>query len=56
MGMKKNYEIYYRKKGTKRWLRSGQTYITLKAGMADKKWMQDTIRMKNYEFQIRGIK
>jgi hypothetical protein len=24
--------------------------------MADKKWMQDTIRMKNYEFQIRGIK
>lgn len=51
-----NYEIVYRKKGTKRWLRTGQTYITLKGVMSDKKWMEDAIRNKNYEFRIKNLK
>ena len=54
--MMNNYEIYFRKKGTKRWLRGGQYYITKKAAQCDMDHMSHQTRKGNYEYAIRKYK
>lgn len=52
---KAKYEIYFRKKGNKRWLRSGKVYTSLAKADADRRWL-DRDKRSHYEHCIRRYK
>ena len=49
------YEIYFRKKGNKRWLKSGRKYTGKAKAIAEAHWL-DKDKRSHYEHAIKKIK